>query len=447
MERILLVEDEPSLQLALGDTIEEEGFAVDVLGTVRDALEAMVRQLPDLVISDLRLPDGDGMDVLRQARRIDSELPVIILTAYGTIDGAVEAIREGAVDYLTKPFEEKHLTSVIRRNLELRRLRRRVEELEGMPSRPIGDAPVFCKAVELATTAARSDVTILILGETGTGKEVVARLVHDCSPRRNRPFIAVNCAALPEALLEAELFGHERGAFTGALRQRRGRFEEADGGTLFLDEVAEMSPGVQAKLLRVIEEQHFERLGSNTSIAVDVRILAATRRDLETEVQTGRFRDDLYYRLKVVPVLIPPLRERPGDVVLLAHHFARRFAAELHREFEFAPEALDCLAHHHFPGNVRELQHLVHRLAVTCPKPVITAADLPDEYGRLCHPRLDLPIGRFEGSLPEMMAQFEHTVLDAMLTRFDGHRGRIASALGISRKNLWEKLRDHGLGG
>lgn len=444
MEQILLVEDEPSLQLALGDTLADEGYAVTVAGTVASALAALDQLVPDLVLSDLRLPDGDGTAVLRSVQERFPEVPVVILTAYGTVEGAVAAIRAGAAEYLTKPFEEVQLLAVLNRHLEVRRLRRRVEELEGVASRPIGNAPAFRRLVDLTRTVAASHSTVLITGETGTGKEVLARFLHESSPRKNRPFVAVNCAALPEALLESELFGHERGAFTGAVKQRRGRMEEADGGTLFLDEVAETSPAVQAKLLRALESHSFSRLGSNHEIAVDVRVVAATKRDLAVEVAAGRFRDDLFYRLKVVPVALPPLRDRREDIPLLAHAFARRFGDERGSRLELAPETLEVLSRHPFPGNVRELSHLVQRLSVTCPIERVLPEHLPEEY-RTGSPTVAVGTSTFSGTLAEMSSEFERRVLRATLDRFDGHRGNAAQALGISRKNLWEKLKALGL--
>jgi DNA-binding NtrC family response regulator len=444
-ERIFLVEDEPSLQLALGDTLVDEGFEVTVLPTVREAMATLEFALPDLVICDLRLPDGDGLDVLRRARELAPQLPVIILTGFASIHSAVEAMKLGAAEYVTKPFDQTLLLATVKRHLELVRLRRRVAELESGVGCPVGASPLFRGALELARTVAASDSTVLIEGETGTGKEVVARYIHDCSPRRSRAFVAVSCSALPETLLESELFGHERGAFTGALRQRRGRFEEADGGTLFLDEVGEMSPATQAKLLRVLQEQRFERLGSNQPITVDVRIIAATRRNLREEVAANRFRDDLYYRLKVVPITLPPLRERPGDVALLLHYFAERHARASGKHIAFSPEAVECLSRFPFPGNVRELEHLVQRLAVVCQEPTIRPEHLPEEYREGCRPRFSVPLDEFQGTLAEIMQQFERRLLAAALERFAGHRGKMAAALGISRKNLWEKLKSHGL--
>jgi len=446
VHQILLVDDEITLQTTLADTLEDEGCRVLVAGTVSEANHTLEANAFDLVLCDLKLPDGNGIDVLRRVREVQPEVPVVILTAFGTVESAVEAMKAGAAEYITKPFEETQLLAVVERHCELRQLRRRVRELESLRQRPLGVAPAFLKALELAETVAPTDTTILLLGETGTGKEDLARHIHTCSKRSSGPFMAVNCAALPETLLEAELFGHERGAFTGAVRARRGRFEAADGGTLFLDEVAEMSPAVQAKLLRVLQERTFERLGSNQVVTTNVRLLAATRRDLAAEAQAGSFRDDLYYRLRVVPISVPPLRERPGDVPLLAQHFVRRYAAEGGRELELAPETLRCLETQEFPGNVRELENLIQRLVVTCPRDTVHMEDLPEEYRARRELRVDVDPMQFTGTLAEQLAQLEEMVLREALRRFDGHRGRMAAALGISRKILWEKLKIHGLG-
>ena len=445
MALLLLVEDEPSLQLALADTLEDVGHTVTVAGTVAEALAALRRETPDLVLSDLRLPDGSGLAVLNAVVSETPDVPVIVLTAYGTVAGAVEALHAGASEYLTKPFDETQLQAMIARHIELRRLRRRVADLEGTVREPVGGSPTFRKALDLARTVAASDSTVLLSGETGTGKEVLARFLHESSNRRRKPFVAVNCAALPESLLESELFGHERGAFTGAVRLRLGRFEDADGGTLFLDEIAETSQGVQAKLLRALEERRVERLGSSRSIAVDVRVIAATKRDLAVEVEAGRFRDDLYYRLKVVPIVLPPLRDREGDISLLVQAFALRFGTERGRPLTFSSEALEALAHHPFPGNVRELHHLVQRLAVVCPAETVLLGHLPEEYAAGGRLRVPADLSSFQGTLAEMSDQFEKLVLARALARFGGHRGRAAEALGISRKNLWEKLKALGL--
>jgi len=446
MNRILLVDDEVTLQTTLTDTLEDEGYEVMVAGDVAEARSFLAREAFDLILCDLRLPDGTGIDVLERTRELQAGVPVIILTAFGTVESAVEAMKSGAAEYLTKPFEEAQLLAVVRRQCELTDLRRRVRQLEALRERPLGVAPSFLKVLELAETVAPTDATVLLLGETGTGKEVLARHIHACSKRSTAPFVAVNCAALPETLLEAELFGHEKGAFTGAVRARRGRFEAANGGTLFLDEVAEMSPVVQAKLLRVLQERTFERLGSNVQVSTDVRLAAATRRDLAAEVREGRFRDDLYYRLRVVPIEIPPLRERPGDVAILAQHFMKRYAAEFDREMTLAPEVLQWLESQELEGNVRELENLMQRLVVTCPNDVVRIENLPKEYRTSAGVRVRVDGVRLDGTLSEQIFTLEGLVLQEALRRFGGHRGRMAEALGISRKNLWEKLKAHGLG-
>ncbi len=446
-ERILLVDDEPSLQLTLADTLKDEGLTVRVAGTVAEALSEVESFQPELVLCDLKLPDGNGLDVLQQVRSRYRDLPFIILTAYGTVATAVDAMKAGAEEFLTKPFEEAQLLAVVRRHLEVMRLRRRVAELEGKPESPLGVAPRFVEAVELSRNAAATNTNVLILGETGTGKEVIARFVHRCSPRHRKAFIAVNCAALPETLLESELFGHEKGAFTGAIRQRRGRFEEADGGTIFLDEVAEMAPASQAKLLRVLQEGNFERLGSNRTIDVDVRIIAATRRDLQLEVAEGRFRDDLYYRIRVIPISLPALRDRSEDIPLLVSFFAKRYGDKLDRSIDFAPHTLRCLSNHAFPGNVRELENLVHRMVALSSANLVEPHHLPDEYASQCRPSIPIAGSVFRGTLAEMSQAFERRVLEEVFERQKGHRGRMADSLGISRKSLWQKLKAHGIGG
>lgn len=445
MERILLVDDEPSIQLTLGDTLADQGYEVSVAGTLVKARQAIASFHPTLVLCDVRLPDGNGVSLLQEIKARTPELPVIMLTGYATVESAVDAMKAGADEYLTKPYEQKHLLSVVRRSLEIVRLRDRVDELEAAVDRPVGQAPSFVRALELASAAARSECTVLLLGETGTGKEVFAQYVHRASKRARQPFVAVNCAALPENLLESELFGHEKGAFTGAIRQRRGRFEDAHRGTLLLDEIAEMTTPLQAKLLRVLEEHSFERLGSNKPIHVDVRIIAATRRNLEQEVTAGRFRDDLYFRLRVVPITIPPLRERPGDVELLLHHFVRVVEKETGLRLNLAPETIQRLTGHSWRGNVRELAHLIRRLAVIVPGGRVTPAELPDEYGEAPFTAAAQRDAIPDGTLSEVLNAYERTVLETVVERFDGHRGHMADALGISRKNLWEKLRAHGL--
>ncbi len=439
---VLVVEDEPSLQLALHDLLAEAGFSVTVVDSLAAATSQLSARTWDVVLCDMRLPDGDGLSLLAHTNTLADSPAVVFLTAYGTVERAVEAMKRGAADFLSKPFDDDHLLAVVRRNTEFARLRRRVAELERAEEQPVGVSPAFTAALELAATVARTDVAVLLQGETGTGKEIVARFIHRHSPRASGPFVAVNCAAIPETLLEAELFGHERGAFTGALRSRPGRFEEASGGTLFLDEVGEMSLPVQAKLLRVLQDHTLERLGSNRSVTVDVRIIAATQKELATEVSKGTFRQDLYYRLKVVPISLPPLRQRREDIPLLAAHFARLFAHKYNRSFELSPECLAYLCQLSWPGNVRELLHLMERLAVTCPAPVVRPEHLPPEY-RAAGVAAQHPGPG--GTLAEQMREFERRVICQALQAAGGNRSRAAKNLGISRKTLWEKMRFLGL--
>lgn len=440
--KVLLVEDEPSLQVALADLFAEQGWEAEVVGSIAEAFETLMRESPDVVLCDLRLPDGEGLEVLKRAQAQALPPPVVLLTAYGTVAKAVEAMKRGAADFLTKPFDEEHLVAVLRRNIEVTQLRRRLADLEGQLDTPLGVSPRFTEVLTVAATVAPTDVTVLLEGETGTGKEVLARFIHRRSRRAARPMVAVNCAALPEGLLEAELFGHERGAFTGAVRARAGRFEEAHQSTLFLDEVGELSLPLQAKLLRVLQEQRFERLGSNRSVAVDVRVIAASQRDLKAEVQAGRFREDLYYRLCVVPIRLPPLRERREDIPLLAAHFARRWGQQLGREISFAPETLQILAGLEFRGNVRELEHLVQRLVALCPAAVIQPEHLPPEYRPPSSPEGEAGV---PGTLAQQLAEAERAILCRALRQAKGNRSQAAKLLGISRKTLWEKLKAHGL--
>ncbi|RMF71976.1 MAG: sigma-54-dependent Fis family transcriptional regulator [Acidobacteria bacterium] len=445
--RILFIDDEPALRMTVGDLLAEQGWQVDVAANVDQATRLIRERAYDLVLSDLRLPDGSGLDLVREVRERQPETPVLVLTAYGSVETAVSAIRLGAAEFLTKPFENEQLLTVIRRHLELRALRDRVSRLERGPEEPVGVSATFRAALAKARAAAETDGTVLLEGETGTGKEVFARLIHRLSSRGDGPFVAVNCAAIPEPLLESELFGHERGAFTGAVRQRKGRLEEAGGGVVLLDEIGEMPLSLQAKLLRVLEERRVVRLGGGDEIAIDVRFLAATSRDLGREVAAGRFRQDLFYRLNVLPIRIPPLRERAGDVPLLLHTFLSRFAAEAGRTLRFDPDVVACLERHPYPGNVRELENLVRRIVLTARGETVRIADVPEEYRSDCGTRridglAGLPAG---ASLAETMRAVEREVIRRALEANAGHRGRTAEALGISRKNLWEKMRNHGL--
>src|SRR5881275_1540898 len=381
MPDILLVEDKESLRRVLRLTLEHAGYSVTEAADAREAINEIGRVPHKIVLTDLRMPNGSGMDVLRASKNADNDVPVIVMTAYGSIDEAVQAMKDGAHDFLQKPVDSNHLLLLVERALE--QLRLRTENLllreewskrYGFP-RIIGESDAIKRAVAETQRVAQTEATVLLLGESGTGKELFARAVHHLSNRRDKPFVAINCAAIPETLIENELFGHERGAFTGAGERRLGKFELASGGTVFLDEIGELPLAVQGKLLRVIEEKVVDRIGGRAPVPVDVRVVAATNRDLQTASERGEFRRDLYFRLAVFPVTIPPLRERDADVVLLARHFAAEIGKELRgREATFSEEAVEALRAHAWPGNVRELENAIERACILADDLTLTPA-------------------------------------------------------------------------
>jgi DNA-binding NtrC family response regulator len=378
MATILHVDDEPAVGLILEDTLERAGHQVLGARSVPEALQLLAPGGVDLIISDYRMPGLTGLEFLALLQSEGYDVPLIMLTGYASIEHAVASIKAGAVDYITKPVRPQQLEMAVEQALELVRLRRENEALrtEVMAFRNerqiIGDSPAVRRLLQTVAMAAPTRATVLLQGESGTGKELFARAIHDQSDRRDRPFIKLNCAALPEGLVESALFGHEKGAFTGAVKRVEGAFERAHRGTLLLDEISEMRLDLQAKLLRVLQEQEFERVGGTSPIRVDVRIIATTNRNLGTESTTGTFRQDLYYRLSVIPVLIPPLRERPDDIPILAYRFAMRTAAEMSKEIKgISPDAIEMLQRHSWPGNVRELQHAVERAVILSPDPVL----------------------------------------------------------------------------
>ena len=437
MERILVVDDEEGIRSFIEEVLTGEGLLVELAADGQAGLEIVERKSFHVMITDLKMPRLDGMQLLRRARQIAPEMEVIVLTAPGSGGSAVEAMKLGALDYLTKPLSgPEELRLVIERALERRRLsehRQRVRRHEETAQLVTADPGMLGLIAQLRRVA-KTPATVLLLGESGTGKEVAARMIHQESPRHEGPFVAVNCAAVSEQLVDSELFGHEKGAFTGATERRRGRFELADGGTLFLDEIAELPASLQAKLLRVLQERSFERVGGTRSIEVDVRVVAATNRDLGELMESGRFRRDLYHRLAVFPLSLGPLRERPGDVRPLAEHLLSRIGRQLGRMGLSVDEAaLARLADHDWPGNVRELGNVLERAAILSDDGVIGVAHLA-----LGSPSSE---GPFDGTLQEI----EKEAIRRALAMAGGHRKNAAARLGIGVRTLYAKLKTYGL--
>ena len=449
---ILLIDDEPDLRELLHDQLREGGYRVQMAADGGEGMDHLVRRIFDVVICDVRLPRLDGLQLLRHIRKETPSTEVILMTAYADVAQAVSALKEGAYDYLTKPFDVDELLVQTRRIAENISLRRELEkargELTDRKTPLIGESPAIRRILKLTSMVAHSDAPVLIRGESGTGKEVVARLIHDESARREKPFVAVNCGALAENLVEAELFGHERGAFTGAVKRRDGRFKAADGGVLFLDEIAELPAAAQAKLLRVLQEGTFEPLGTNTTVRVDVRIISATHRNLAERVKAGLLREDLFYRVNVIEILVPPLRERPSDVPLLLRHFVERLTGKGGPAPTITPAAWATLMQYPFPGNVRELSHAVEHAMVLSGGKEIDLRHLP---ARMVENRTSVESGALLRNehrvrpLQEALREFEQEYLQGVLKVAEGKRTKAAALLGISRKTLWEKLRDTGL--
>lgn len=444
-ETILIIDDEAAQREAVGGYLRKRGFAVLQAANGREGLALLQDRVIDLIITDLRMPELDGMGVLAAARAINPAIGVVMATAFGTVDGAVDAMQEGAFYYLQKPIDLDVLDQLVDRALEQRH---RISENELLREQigkrvPFGGimgcSPAIEEALNVVARAAPSRATVLLHGESGTGKELMARAVHEASPRAGRPFVAVNCAALNKGLIESELFGHEKGAFTGADARRTGRFEQADGGTLFLDELAEIPLDVQVKLLRVLQERTIERVGSGVAIKVDVRLIGATNRDLAALVAHGAFREDLFYRLNVVAVDLPPLRQRKGDIPLLVNHFLARYAAENDKAVgEISKEALELLTRYAYPGNVRELQNIVERAVVMARGAVVTCADLPAEVQKAA----PTPVA---DTLPAQVEELEKKAIAQALERAGGVQSRAAELLGLTERNLRYKLKKYGL--
>jgi DNA-binding NtrC family response regulator len=448
-ESILVIDDEEIQREALAGHLSNQGFQVLIADNGKTGVELLQQNLVDLILTDFRMPDMTGLQVLQAARQLNPEIEVVIITAYGSVGGAVDAMQEGACHYLEKPIDLEELDQVIARALEHhhlvsenRLLKAQLRE-QNRFDRIVSVDPAMEDPLNMVARAAPSRATVLIRGESGTGKELVARAIHEASPRRDKPFIAVNCAALNIQLIESELFGHEKGAFTGATEQRQGRFEQAHGGTLFIDEVAEIPAEVQVKLLRILQERTIERVGGGIAIEVDVRLISATHQNLEQRVQEGTFREDLFYRLNVVAIELPPLRQRRRDIPLLVEHFLTRYSTENAKQVrQISKEAMDLLMRHAYPGNVRELQNLIERAVVMSRDEVIAQTDLPPE---MRDGRVQAPVEEATGTLPAQVEALERTAIDQALKETHGVQSRAAQILGITERNLRYKLKKYGL--
>jgi DNA-binding NtrC family response regulator len=436
---ILIVDDENVVRDSLGKWFEEEGYSVETASTARDALLKLPSQRWDLALLDIKMPGMDGLELQRKIREVDPEIIMIIMTGYASVETAVQALKDGAYDYIMKPFDPDDLAHAVRKALEHRRTKQenvwlRESLAEVQPRDLVGQSPPMQKVLELVRTVASTDTTVLIQGESGTGKELVARAIHNLSPRRFMPLVAIHCGALTETLLESELFGHEKGAFTGAQYRKKGKFEVAEGGTVFLDEISDISLKTQTDLLRVLQEKEVTRVGGTQTIKVDFRAIAATNKDLEAVVREGSFRPDLYYRLNVFGITVPPLRARMEDIPLLADHFLRKYARAMNKHFTgISRSALDVLMNYHWPGNVRELENAIERALVIGREPEVQASDFPLQISAGPQPLSGL-------SLEEV----ERAHIRQVLESCDWNQTRAAKVLKIDRVTLYNKIKKYG---
>ncbi len=444
--RVLVVEDEDKLRRVIELQLRSAGLEVDQARTAEEGLR--MADQADCILTDLRLPGIDGLEFIARVRRQDAQVPVIVMTAYGTVESAVEAMKAGALDYLLKPFSMDHLMAVIRKALEMRELRdenRRLREELGRRyqfDNIVGRSSAMQEIFAIVARVAPTRATVLLAGESGTGKDLIARAIHHHSPRRDRPFVKINCTTIPEHLMESELFGYEKGAFTGATSAKPGKFEQADTGTVFLDEIGDVPPAIQVKLLRVLQEREFERLGSNRTRQIDVRVIAATNADLRAALEEGAFREDLYYRLNVMPINLPSLRARKEDIPYLVEHFLAKYAGEDgHHVRSITDDAMRVLMNHHWPGNVRELENVIERSLLLCSGDRLDAADI----------RLDAARGQPEPGarsfLPDGMtlAEYEQALIREALERAEGNKSRAARLLGLTRNALRYRLSQMGI--
>jgi DNA-binding NtrC family response regulator len=448
---ILVIEDKSAMQQMLAATLSTEGFEVELASDGEEGINRAREKRYDIILTDLKLPGADGLQVLSETKKGDPEAPVIVMTAYATVENAVQAIKLGAFDFLTKPFDTDRLSILIKRALENRRLiaentllREELAQAVGIEE-IIGKSEKMAQASELVQKVSPSDTTVLLQGESGTGKELFARAIHHLSPRRNGPYVAINCAAIPRELLENELFGSERGAFTSSIARKMGKFEIAEQGTIFLDEVGDLDISLQAKLLRVLQEKRFERLGGTKTINVNVRVVAATNMDLREAITRKTFREDLFYRLSVFPITIPPLRERREDIPALSEYFIRRFSSEMKKKpVKLSREALALLEKYHWPGNVRELENTIERAIILCEGRTITPEHLAIRLPRAGEISLREGAGLKEvGAMAQ--AEAEKSLIRRILTQTHGNKRRTAEILKIDYTTLFEKLKKYGL--
>jgi two-component system NtrC family response regulator len=451
METILIVDDEKNYLVVLSSFLSEEGYEPITADNAQQALDIVENTDLDLVLTDMKMPSMDGIELLKRIKENSPDLPVVMMTAYGTVEKAVEAMQLGAFNFVLKPFQNETLKQIIRNAVStysvLKENRRLVEALESRYrfDNIIGKSKPMLAVFDIIQKVAHTKATVLVTGESGSGKELIAKAIHFNSLRRNKPFVAVSCAALSETLLESELFGHERGAFTGAVAMRKGRFELADRGTLFLDEIGDVPASVQVKLLRVLEEMTFERVGGTRTIAADIRLIAATNKDLRDEVEQQRFREDLYFRLNVVHITLPPLRERSEDIPLLATHFVNKYAEETNRgEMTISSEAMRFFCHHRWPGNVRQFEHAIERAVLLSEGIEIGLDDLPKDLVGFAD--LEIPIDWEDlSNLPETLDGIEKRLVQKALSMSNNIQARAAKLLGITPSNLQYRLKKHNL--
>jgi DNA-binding NtrC family response regulator len=447
--KILITEDEKSQRDLLEGFLKKEGFFVDAVTNGREALQKLEGNFYDIALIDYKMPELDGHQTLQEIRRLYPELPVVMMTAYGTVETAVASMKEGALDYLTKPIDLDELLLIFQKVIERSNLIRENKELRAQLQERytfhniVYGSPKMEEVMGLVARVAPSQATVLIRGESGTGKELIAHAIHYASPRSGRPLVKVNCSAIPETLLESELFGHEKGAFTGAAQKRIGRFEEAGGGSIFLDEIGDLAPGTQIKLLRILQEKEFQRLGSNLNLKTDVRVITATHRDLEESMKKGEFREDLYYRLNVISIHLPPLRERKEDISLLIDYFLKKYSKQNQKAIsDISKEARNLLLHYPYPGNVRELENLIERAVVLCRGEIITTQDLPFHLQEGKTER-EWEFQKRVKKLPESLEEVERDLIVKALHQHQGIQTKAAESLGISERVLRYKMKKY----